>query len=277
MIAPVELVLITVALVALLVLVFPRQTLFERLFAQSSGDELTINYLENLLRSDRRNLDLRLLLANAKRTTLTLAQLEELLAPVEQGGTVAQQRKALFIRFQVLMAQLGRDASSVDREQTLRMLQALLQHDWSPDELIYLANAAIDMQQRDTALELYHRARALAPHRFGDWVPSAARRSLGLGYYRQAADLYFVARQATQDRNTARDMFIAGVGALMADSRYREAMVEADRYVGDLISDTATLRYLTRSAQAAGYLPNATRYARILMGISEQAPEDPHL
>ncbi len=277
LITPLELALISVALVALLVLVFPRQTLFEQLYRLSSNDELTINYLENLLRADRDNLALRLMLARARSAHLGMAELDELLAPVELNGSAQQRREATFIRFRVLMASLGNNPSAADREQILRTLQELLQHDWSADELIYLADAAIEMQQRDTALTLYRRARQLAPNRYGNWIPYSAKRSLGFGYYRMSADLYFIARHEARDRASARSDFIAGVGALMADSRYREAMADADRHVGDLITDTETLRYLTRAAQSAGNLRAAARYARILMGLNENAPEEPRL
>ena len=49
-----------------------------------------------------------------------------------------------------------------------------------------------------------------------------------------AAEYYFLARQQTSDRDEARRLFLAGMDALMAGSRFKQAMEAADKYLGDL-------------------------------------------
>lgn len=75
-----------------------------------------------------------------------------------------------------------------------------------------------------------------------------------------AAEYYFLARQQTSDRDEARRLFLAGMDALMAGSRFKQAMEAADRYLGDLSNDRATLRHLAPIALAAGEPARAASY-----------------
>jgi len=56
-----------------------------------------------------------------------------------------------------------------------------------------------------------------------------------------------------------------GVGALMQASLFPQAMQAADRELGNLADDPDTLRYLARTALAAGDPPRAVGYARRLV------------
>ena len=58
---------------------------------------------------------------------------------------------------------------------------------------------------------------------------------------------------------------MTGIGALMASSEFKQAMLAADQYIGDLDTDIETLRYLTRTALAAGDPAKAAYYARRLV------------
>lgn len=94
-----------------------------------------------------------------------------------------------------------------------------------------------------------------------------AREWLGLGDYATAAHYFFVAREEATNTEDARRLFMTGMGAWMASSQFKQAMLAADQHIGDLDNDLQTLRYLTRVALAAGDPARAAYYARRLVFI----------
>jgi hypothetical protein len=67
------------------------------------------------------------------------------------------------------------------------------------------------------------------------------------------------------DLEEARQLFQKGVGTLMAASRFQQALVAANQHLGNLENDPVTLRYLARTALAAGDPTQAADYARRLV------------
>lgn len=261
-----ELVMVAVALMVLLTLIFPSRRLFEELLERSVPDDLSMAYLENLLRSDRHNLDLRLLLANAQTERADYAAIEELLLPVELNGTPAQRRLAMQIRLRALIAAYHAGRRSLPSPDIDVLLHSLAAEERNTADLAFLAESALLLGRTELAWQLYQRLALQEPQRYREWVEPAAKISLGHGHYRLAADLYFLARQGAE-LATARRLYAAGVGALMANSRFGEAMHEADRHLAELADDADTLRFLVRSARAANDNPRAAGYARRLLGM----------
>ncbi len=265
-----ELAGVAIALLVLLVLIFPSRRLFEQLLERSVPDDLSIAYLENLLRSDRGNLDLRLLLASAKADRADYDTIEALLAAVELGGTAAQQRQAMHIRLRALVAAYQAGRRSLPPGDIDVLLHALAAEQGASSDLAMLADSALLLGRTTLARELYLRLMREEPQRYRRWLEPAAHRALGQGHYQLAAELYFLCRQGAA-RADARRHYASGVGALMASSSFGEAMSAADKYLGELADDADTLRFLVRSARAANDNPRAARYARLLLGIEAAA------
>ncbi len=139
-------------------------------------------------------------------------------------------------------------------------------------DLSTMADSALLIGRTDLAREFYQRIAKEEPKKYRDWVEPAAMRSLGMGHYRLAADLYFLAREGAEIID-ARRLYARGVGALMASSRFTEAMDEAKRHLGDLADDAETLRFLIRTARAANNNPLAAEYARHLLGADASREE----
>lgn len=92
------------------------------------------------------------------------------------------------------------------------------------------------------------------------WQKRLASVAAWTGRQDVAAEYYFLARQQINDRDEARRLFLAGMDALMAGSRFKQAMQAADKYIGDLSNDRATLRRLAPMALAAGEPARAEIY-----------------
>ncbi len=265
--------LIALIMLGLFIVIFPRDALVKSLYGQKELDELTLFYIDNLHRTDPKNPDLSILLARAKQEKLDIATLEGLLTPVLDHGNESQRHEA---RQLLLHHYEQRLAQRESRNQPLvrpRLLDLLAQQQKSAsltsEEAGTLAVLAFRLGQQDQGLNLLQQAARNGGLPQGQTpaglLSSLAQQSLGEGQHEQAARFFLLARSQTADLDEARQLFQAGIGALMASSRFPEAMQSAETALGDLANDAPTLRYLVRTALAAGDPPRAAAYARRLM------------
>lgn len=255
-----------IALMILLVLVFPNKKLFEELLSRSPDDALSIAYLENLLRSDQTNMDWRLLLAGAQIEHISFNELESLLQPIWLQGNEEQKLRARQIRLHGVGIAYQRGTTVLPENEIDKLLQQVLTDSKTITQLVRLANSAIFLDRREMVLNVYRQMAQISPKNYRKHLLAAADQSLGLGRYRLAADLYFLARQQAP-LEQARRYFHLAIGALMADNRYTEALREAERHLGDLKRDAETLRFLIRTARAADSSATAANYARMLLDL----------
>jgi hypothetical protein len=89
--------------------------------------------------------------------------------------------------------------------------------------------------------------------------------ALANGQHAAAATYYFMARELAGPIEESRRLFQRGVSTLMAASLFKQAMEEARLRLGDLADDPQTLRFLSRTAMAAGDPVAAADYARRLV------------
>lgn len=267
--------LLGIALMVLvpLALIQPKQTLIQEAARQRTGDPLTANYLANLLKTDPDNLELRLLLAKQKLQLGEADEILKLLAPVSERGATEQRRAARLLEFKALTAQIaGLPAASSRRADMVRRQRGILADlagaAWAGDTLIVLANAAVAADDPATARRLYRQLANRDGPQPAQWFAQAARTTLGQGHYELAAELYFIARHKAASREEQRGHLIAGLSALLADSRFAQAMQAADRELGALADDPETLYTLGGMARSANDLPRAERYARRLLQLS---------
>ena len=153
-----ELLALALILLALLILIFPDSKMFTRLLSRSPSNDLNIAYLENLLRSDRENAELRLLLADIQSAQGDYSAIKELLDPVDRYGDTDQRRQALRIRLDALSAahRLGRPGIPAERSKELLQILATGPQPILP--LRQLATYALKLGHQPLARQLYRRA-----------------------------------------------------------------------------------------------------------------------
>ncbi len=264
--------LIALIMLSLFVVIFPRQALVKSLYGQKELDELTLFYIDNLHRTDPQNPDLAILLARARQEKLEAAAMESLLKPVFENATGPQRHEArqlLLQRYaQALSTGANRDRIMI-RARMASLLEQQLKEAVSPEETRQLALLAFRLGQTTLGVGLLQRAAkegGLAKGETLSGILSAqARIALGTGQYDLSAQLFLLARHHATQIDEARNYFQEGIGAWMAASRFAEAMQAADAGLGNLATDAPTLRYLVRTAMAAGDPARAAAYARKLM------------
>lgn len=98
-------------------------------------------------------------------------------------------------------------------------------------------------------------------------LPQEAALALGQGHYETAAMLYILARENAADQESARQTFRQAIETLMAGGLHALALETAERHLGNLANDAPTLRFLVKTALAAGDPQRAADYARRLIFV----------
>ncbi|MBP7493071.1 MAG: hypothetical protein KA803_13360 [Rhodoferax sp.] len=264
-----QLLVIALLIVALLVLIFPRKALIASLYEQEVLDELTLSYIQNLYRAEPGNADVAILLAKSQQFELAVVDLESMLSPFISGGGDGRQRTQARL---LLADAYGRafDTFTDARSRASVVASAKAMMEQAADDKIprHLARVffALANKFRIESERLAYLA-LIVPELVPKTPEEYAREWLGLGDYATAAHYFFVAREEATNTEDARRLFMTGMGAWMASSQFKQAMLAADQHIGDLDNDLQTLRYLTRVALAAGDPARAAYYARRLVFI----------
>jgi hypothetical protein len=261
-----QLVIVALLVLALLAAIFPRKALIEKLYQQQSLDDLTLSYVRSLYRADPSNADATLLLAKTRPDLIDVPKLEEVVSDLLGSRDVRQRNEARTILFNAYRSRLDK---GVETNETVRLtarlvsLLTLAQHDELPAALTRtLAEEAFKLDQPDIGVALFMRMKvevsATELGHFGDLA-------LGRGQHALAAKYYFMARNKADSVPGARKFFQMGVKTLMAANQYAQALEMANLNLGDLANDSQTLRFLSRTALAAGDPIVAAVYARKLV------------
>ncbi|PKO94712.1 MAG: hypothetical protein CVU16_01250 [Betaproteobacteria bacterium HGW-Betaproteobacteria-10] len=274
--APLWLILLLGGIVVIgLIFIYPQRDLVRRV-SESPDSQLSSAYLSNLLRSDPNNPQLRLLLARQQLNQGETALARTTLQPALISSDPNTHRNALWLLWQLseieynrLPAQPEAPREALKAELRARLLELSAQT-WPEETRLQLANKAFELGERELGLQLYKRIaeetsdRAKAARLY----EKAAREGLAFSNYRATAELYILARQATNEPRLARQYFHAALRALQSGNLLAAALDLGERELGNLADDEETLLLLTQIARAAGRPDIADRYVRRLLKIA---------
>ncbi|MFC3339218.1 tetratricopeptide repeat protein [Paracandidimonas soli] len=139
-----------------------------------------------------------------------------------------------------------------------------------PSSMEWLAQKAEATGADAVAERYYSRLAAEDSGNAAHWLGKRGDFALGRQAYEDAAEAYFSAREAAQDRDEQRRYFQAGLGAFVAGGKVGQACEAGERRAGDLMDDPATLRYLIDLARQAHRTDLMTRYARALIQTRQE-------
>nr|WP_315471705.1 hypothetical protein [uncultured Rhodoferax sp.] len=263
---PWQVALIAMMMLALLATIFPQKTLVNTLYEQKDLDPLTLSYIQNLYRAETSNMDVALLLARTQGGKRDMAALEPTLLLAAREGSPRQRQEAYTILFDAYQQQRAKAFGRTEADSVRRHLGALLkqasEENLQPQTLRAFALSAFELELPGTGMALIgrlHLAHPLAE------LEELGNQALARGQYQAAAACYLLARGQAATREQARRLFQKGVETYMAASLFPLAIQAAHRYLGDLEDDLPTLRFLTRTATAAGDPALAAWYARKLV------------
>lgn len=261
-----QLLMVALLVMALLMAIFPRKALIEQLYQQHTLDDLTLSYVQNLYRTNPKNADAALLLARTQQGVMDISALESLVLDLTTAGDLRQRNEARALLLKAYRDRLGKNLDKLEASRLTARLVGLMQAakiDDLPDSLARaFGDEAFTLNKPQIGVDFYRKLHidqsVGALEGYGDMA-------LGNGQHEAAAMYYFMAREQAVSIEESRRLFQRGVRALMAASLFKQAMAEARLRLGDLANDPQTLRFLSRTAMAAGDPAAAADYARRLV------------
>ena len=267
--------LLGTAVLAVLVGIYPHQALIRRVLDAPPG-EITEAYLTNLLRTDPKNPQLRLVLARSQFAAGLFERVSQTLAPPFASDDAALRQEADWLLWKSDESQyLKLPADSPKRlrigDGLRHRLAQAANHQWSEEVLAELARKAISFGDIKLGLQLFDRLAASGQGKADFWYADAARTALAHSEYRAAAEFYLIARERAPGMAGQRRHFLDAMRALEAGDRIAEALVIAEAELAkapDLSNDQEVLILLIGFARAARRPDLADKYARRLLRLS---------
>jgi hypothetical protein len=252
-----------VVLIVLLALMFPRDSLMQRIFVADVNDPLTIAYVANLSKLDPDNAQLKKLYLQQRLQSLPWQALREETRNMLVSGT----REERHIAATLLLLKIAQTNEKSDEMLALArdLVKLGLEPGWASQELKPMIEQALALTETDVAHKMLVAWWQAEPESPWDWLDGLARRELGQGRYAQSALVSFLSRQFSTDRETQKRYFFQGMSTLIAGGLYQDVAEASEVYSGDLIQDEQVLRKLIQIAQSSGQLERANVYAKLLL------------
>lgn len=264
------LVLITSLFIVLmsLALVYPKESLTQRLFQANIQDALTLAYVENLIRFEPNNMALRLLYLKEKLPGSTWNQLIELAQPILLHGDLGHKKEVIMLLLTKL--ETLSEPQVTKQAEMLLLLRLALSFTWQISDYEKLIQLSLSAHNIDLTQQLLVRWLQQQPDNPVELLESVAKYALAQGHYQLSAQLFFDLRYMSDDVEYQAYALIQGISILLAGNMQKQAMMAAKEHSGELIQNLTVLRYLIYAAQAAGDTKVASEYARLLVGLSRE-------
>lgn len=270
---------VSAMVLVLLVTLYPRQELIERLRGEPRNDELSVSYLANLLTSEPDNDELRILLAERHFALKQADRAEQVLSPLQTrapaGGTDTALRLSR-LRYSLLelranAATPGSDSARLLRAQLLDALRERLALPWPTADLLLFARKATALEQLSLAQRFHAQISFDAQGAQAPWFEEAVRTAIWAQDYAGAATLHQRAMQVASTDTQRRWHLREGLRILQSGNLLDDALALARRHDTLVGGDAGLLDYLTRLALAANRPDQAQDYARRLLQMNSQA------
>lgn len=278
MISPVLIIAFVIIIAALMIVFFPKKQVLSDLNTMQAGDQLTFQYLKNLVDLYPNNKKLKLLLANQD---IQFGNADRAIKIISEFFTDNPRSelewRAQWLSYQILRILVYRDKTSkAARREGIHKMQSIIpvlaRGPFSQEQLLALAQDASGVQAIAAAIKIYER---LLPKASGKqkivYLNRSAKLALSIGHYQESADYYFRAQQQSFVLAEKRDYFIAGLKSLQQGNLMAKALTEAKERVGNLQSDTKTLAFLVKLALAANRPKEADTYMKQLLKLKSEA------
>lgn len=269
------LLVVAAMVLVLLVMLYPRQQLLDRLRAEQRNDELSVSYLANLLTSEPDNDDLRILLAERHFSLGQIERAEAVLAPLMRKTIASEDTRLRLSRLTYSLleqhtnaAPPGSGMSQALRAQEIKALEDRLSMNWSTPELLAFARKATALEQLSLAQRFHALIQFDSEGDRAPWFEEAVRTALWAQDYTGAALLHQRALQITPSLERKRMHLREALRILQSGNLLDAALAVAQQHSDIIGNDRALLDYLTRLSLAANRPAQAEGYARRLLQMS---------
>ena len=254
---------------------FPKQRIFNQVAQASQASEVSTFFLENLLEAKPEDTDLRLLLAHHNLELGNLHRAEESISSILLRDDPEAWFSAQILNLRILeIRTFALPEKSQERREGMKQIgnhiEMLVRQSREPEAklLTQLAQSALMAGYQNLAQSIYEQLGQRSEPQTAEWYVKAAELALGQGAYQKAAALYFSAQGRVSSREHQRRYYLAALKALQAGNFLYEAIQKANKHLGPLQGDEATLFFLVSLGRAAGDGAFAEKYVKDLLRAS---------
>ncbi len=275
LVSPVALVVMVVAIVFILILLFPQRVSFLGSRHLEHPDALSIAYLRALVRSDAGNTELKITLA---RQLLSIGKWQEASDVLHGIFTSGNQDSAelLLLRIDLAIQQLAALPKNSKRRQELKKELSIWINHLLPLELDVasqkkLASLMLRYNRPDIAAKIFRELAWQEKSRAMEYWVLAAKWMLASGQPGRAGEYYFKAYDRAKTDRERQEYASKGIDALLAASEYGKLLGYLDQVLKRYPENTAFLKIGISIARLQGDLQKAGNWNLLLVGL---VPDD---
>ncbi len=275
LISPVALVVMAVAIVFILVLLFPQRVSFLGSRYLQHPDALSIAYLRALVRSDAGNTELKIALARQLLSIGKWQEASDVLHGILASGK-QDSAELLLLRIDMGIQQLAALPEKSRRRHELKKQLSIWINHLLPLELDIasqkkLASLMLSYNRPDIAAKIYRELAWQEKGRAEEYWALAARWMLASGLPGRAGEYYFKAYGEAKTDRERQDYASKGIDALLAASEYGKLLGYLDQVLKRDPGNTAFLKIGISIARLQGDLQKAGNWNLLLVGLE---PDD---
>ncbi len=254
---------------------YHNQKVLQQVAQVKNPNDISLFFLKNIQEEHPQEELWRILLAKQQVNLGELSLAQETLRPLFKSQDSVLQKDARFIDLQILEMQILVSGKPERMKQNLQLdmverIDELLQYSMSSKDLSSLAESALLVGDWKLATKVYRQLAQVDQTHQAKWFRKGATLVLGQGAYAQAAELFFLARAQSQSIKEKREDYLSGLKALIEGNLLQEALVEAEKHLGDLSQDEVILKYLVKLGRAAGNGGFAQKYVEKLLHLASR-------
>ncbi len=254
---------------------YHNQKVLQQVAQVKNPNDISMFFLKNIQEEHPQEELWRILLAKQQVNLGELSLAQETLRPLFKSQDSVLQKDARFINLQILEMQLLVSGKPERMKKNLQLdmverIDELLQYSMSSKDLSSLAESALLIGDWKLATKVYRQLAQVDQTHQAKWFRKGATLVLGQGAYAQAAELFFLARAQSRSIKEKREDYLSGLKALIEGNLLQEALVEAEKHLGDLSQDEFILKYLVKLGRAAGNGAFAQKYVEKLLHLASR-------
>ena len=256
-------------------MLYVNQPILDQIETVEDPDNVSLFFLKNIQHKNPEDESRRILLAQQQLQLGELNEAQETLKPFLDGRNQTLRNKGLLLDLQIMEMRIlagEQDDQEVLRQEQMiaKRIRTILQNLPSKDLLPSLAESVLLVRDWELAMAVYEEIAQHDPAHQATWYRKGAKLALQKSAYAKAADFFFMARDRSKGLEQRREDFLCALKALVSGNQLKDALVQAEKHLGDLDQDDITLKFLVKLGRAAGNGAFAKKYVEKLLHVSSR-------
>ncbi|MGI9287211.1 MAG: hypothetical protein ACR2P1_17645, partial [Pseudomonadales bacterium] len=262
-----------ISVMVMMWILYINQPILKQIEKVEHPSDISLFFLENIHKENPQDESRRALLAKHQMEIGEFNEAQKILRPLLQSLDPELRKEARLLDLRIMemwiLAGGQDDQKNLEMEKVIATrVRELLKDSPSHENLPSLAESALLARDWELATQVYGQLAQRDPANQASWYRKGAKLALAKGAYTKAAEFFLHARSKSQSFEDKREDYLSALKALVAGDQLQEALVQAEKHLGDLDRDDVTLKFLVKLGRAAGNGAFAQKYVEKLLHVS---------